>query len=47
MDLTLKSHHSVSARHSLFHHLPSNHQQQDIAQSMDEPLDVTLNNKNN
>ncbi|XP_071575303.1 uncharacterized protein [Temnothorax nylanderi] len=48
MDLTLKGHHPASARHSLFHHLPSNHQQQDIAQSMDEPLDVTLNSgKNN
>ncbi|XP_036139028.1 cone-rod homeobox protein isoform X3 [Monomorium pharaonis] len=49
MDLTLKGHHPASStRHSLFHHLPSNHQQQDIAQSMDEPLDVTLNSgKNN
>ncbi|XP_025074089.1 dorsal root ganglia homeobox protein [Pogonomyrmex barbatus] len=46
MDLTLKGHHPAS-RHSLFHHLPNNHQQ-DIAQSMDEPLDVTLNSgKNN
>lgn len=48
MDLTLKGHHPASARHSLFHHLPSNHQQQDVAPSMDEPLDVTLNSgKNN
>ncbi|KAL0131559.1 hypothetical protein PUN28_002832 [Cardiocondyla obscurior] len=48
MDLTLKGHHPASARHSLFHHLPSNHQQPDIAPSMDEPLDVTLNSgKNN
>ncbi|KAL6265137.1 hypothetical protein P5V15_005227 [Pogonomyrmex californicus] len=46
MDLTLKGHHPAS-RHSLFHHLPNDHQQ-DIAQSMDEPLDVTLNSgKNN
>ncbi|XP_020293524.1 retinal homeobox protein Rx3 isoform X2 [Pseudomyrmex gracilis] len=51
MDLTLKSVHHASTRHSqvtaLFHHLPSN-PQQEVAQNMDEPLDVTLNNcKNN
>jgi len=48
MDLTLKAH--PHARHSqittLFPHLPNN-PQQDVAQSMDEPLDVTLNSKNN
>ncbi|KYM94493.1 PREDICTED: diencephalon/mesencephalon homeobox protein 1-B-like [Cyphomyrmex costatus] len=47
MDLTLKAHHPTSVRHSLFHHLPSNHQQQDIVQTMDEPLDVTLNSSKN
>jgi len=47
MDLTLKAHHPASVRHSLFHHLSSNHQQQDIVQTMDEPLDVTLNSSKN
>ncbi|RLU18168.1 hypothetical protein DMN91_010411 [Ooceraea biroi] len=50
MDLTLKGHHHASARHSqittLLHHLPSN-PQQDVAQSIDEPLDVTLNSSKN
>jgi hypothetical protein len=51
IDLTLKAHPHTSARHSqittLFPHLPNN-RQQDVAQSMDEPLDVTLNSgKNN
>ncbi|XP_018300924.1 ALX homeobox protein 1 [Mycetomoellerius zeteki] len=47
MDLTLKAHHPTSVRHSLFHHLSSNHQQQNIVQTMDEPLDVTLNSSKN
>ncbi|XP_014481248.1 PREDICTED: homeobox protein aristaless-like 3 [Dinoponera quadriceps] len=53
MDLTLKGHHHASTRHppvtTLFHHLGSSNpqQQQDVAASMDEPLDVTLNSKNN
>lgn len=53
IDLTLKGHHHAlrDARHpqmaTLFHHLPGN-PQHDVAQSMDEPLDVTLNSgKNN
>ncbi|XP_012057344.1 PREDICTED: retinal homeobox protein Rx [Atta cephalotes] len=47
MDLTLKAHHPASVRDSLFHHLSSNHQQQDIVQTIDEPLDVTLNSSKN
>ncbi|KYN17840.1 hypothetical protein ALC57_09879 [Trachymyrmex cornetzi] len=46
MDLTLKAHHPASVKHSLFHHLSTN-QQQDIVQTMDEPLDVTLNSSKN